>query len=175
MKFLWSGNPFKKNREEEAVSVALKKCYLFENFSVTEYLQLKDKLHVRKYNVGENVFEQHHPGTGVYVLVSGKVAIEENSFFIDTKTDEEAKRSIIVENLEPGDFFGELALVDDDHIRPATAKIIEPSLIIGFFKPDFMELLNQHPDTGAKLSLRIAKVTSERLKDAVEEIKKARS
>jgi len=175
MKFLWSGNPFKKDREEEAVADALKSCYLFKSFSVKEFLFLKDKLHVRKYNVGENVFEQHQPGTGMYVLVSGKVAIEENTFFVDTKSDRETKKTTIVANLEMGDFFGELALVDDDHIRPATAKIIELSLIVGFFKPDFMELLKQHPCTGAKLSLRLAKVTSERLKDAMEEIKKARS
>jgi CRP/FNR family transcriptional regulator len=175
MKFLWSGNPFKKDREEEAVAAALKNSYLFESFSAKEYMYLKDKLHVRKYNVGENVFEQHQPGTGMYVLVSGKVAIEEHTFFVDAKSGQETKKSKIIETLEPGDFFGELALIDDDHVRPATAKIIEPSLIVGFFKPDFMELLKQHPDTGAKLSLRLAKVASERLKDAVEEIKKARS
>ena len=175
MKFLWSGNPFKKDREEEAVMGALKNCYLFKSFSSKEFTYLKDKLHVRKYNVGENVFEQHQPGTGMYVLVSGNVAIEENTFFVDTKSDKETKKSKIIGNLEPGDFFGELALVDDEHLRPATAKIIEPSLIVGFFKPDFMELMKQHPCTGAKLSIRLAKVTSERLKDAIEEIKKARS
>jgi len=175
MKFLWSGNPFKKNREQEAVAAALKSCYLFENFSMKELIDLKERLHVRKYTVGENVFEQHQPGTGMYVLVSGSVAIEEESFFVDRTKNEEAKKTMIIENLVPGDFFGEFALVDDEHIRAATAKIIEPSLIIAFFKPDFMELIKQHPNTGIKLSIRLAKVASERLKDAVEEIKKARS
>lgn len=175
MKFLWSANPFKKNREQEAVAAALKSCYLFETFSIKELLDLKDRLHVRKYTVGENVFEQHQPGTGMYVLVSGTVAIEEETFFVDRKSNEETKKTTIIENLSPGDFFGELALVDDDHIRFATAKIIEPSVIVAFFKPDFMELIKQHPATGIKLSIRLAQVASERLKDAVEEIKRARS
>lgn len=175
MKFLWSANPFRKNREQEAVIAALQNCYLFENFSIKEILDLKDRLHVRKYTVGENVFEQHQPGTGMYVLVSGAVAIEEESFFIDRKKNEETKKTTVIENLKSGDFFGELALVDDDHVRPATAKIIEPSVIVAFFKPDFMALTKQYPNTGIKLSLRLAQVASERLKDAVEEIKKARS
>jgi len=175
MKFLWSANPFKKNREQEAVAAALKNCYLFESFSVKELAYLKDRLHVRKYTVGENVFEQHQPGTGVYVLVSGSVAIEEESFFVDRKSDKETKKTTVIENLVSGNFFGEFALIDEEHIRPATAKIIEPSLIVTFFKPDFMELIKQHPSTGVKLCLRLAKVASERLKDAAEEIKKARS
>jgi len=174
MKFLWSANPFKKNREQEAVAAALKNCYLFENFSIKELIDLKDRLHVRKYTVGENVFEQHQPGTGMYVLVSGTVAIEEEIFFVDRNSNQETKKATVIENLVSGDFFGELALVDEEHIRFATAKIIEPSLIIAFFKPDFMEFLKQHPNIGIKLSLRLAKVASERLKDAVEEIKKAR-
>ncbi len=88
MKFLWSANPFRKNREKEAVAAALKNCYLFETFSITELLDLKDRLHIRRYTVGENVFEQHQPGTGMYVLVSGTVEIEEESFFIYRKNNE---------------------------------------------------------------------------------------
>ena len=175
MKFLWSSNPFKKNRQEEAVAAALKSSFLFETLSIRELSYLKDRIHVRKYNVGENVFEQHQPGTGMYIIVSGKVAIEEENFFIDRNSNAESKATSIIENLEHGDFFGEFALVDDEHVRVATAKIMEPALIIGFFKPDFMELAKQHPATGVKICLRLAKVASERLKDAAEEVKKKRA
>lgn len=172
MKFLWSSSPFKKNREQEAVTAALKSCYLFETFTAKELPYLKNRLHVRKYNVGENVFEQNQPGTGLYILVSGSVAIEEDSFFVSKKNNVESRKTKIIETIEPNDFFGELALIDEEHLRPATAKILKPSLIVGFFKPDFLELLKEHPATGTKLSLRLAKVTSARLKDATEEIKK---
>jgi len=174
MKFLWSLNPFKKNREEEAVARALKNCFLFESFSAKDLSCLKGRLHVRKYNVGENVFEQHQPGSGMYVLASGKVALEGSSFFVDRKTNKEKKKTVVWENLEPGDFFGELAIVEDNHVRHFTAKIIEPSLIIGFFKPDFMVLTKQNPSIGVKLALKLAKVASERLKDAAEELEKKR-
>jgi CRP/FNR family cyclic AMP-dependent transcriptional regulator len=174
MKFIWSSSLFKKDKDEEHVMEALKKCFLFESLTPRELAVVRKAVHVRRYNVGENVFQQHQPGTGVYIIVNGKVGIETEKVFADPKTRIEKSDVVLLETLVAGDFFGELALVEDESVRTATAKIIEPSLLIGFFKPDFIEIMNIRPATGLKLSLKLAQVITERVKQAVEEIHRLR-
>ena len=46
--------------------------------------------------------------------------------------------------LQPGECFGEMALLDGSN-RSATATAIEPTQTFTLFRQDFMEFLQEHP------------------------------
>ena len=71
-------------------------------------------------------------------------------------------RQVLAE-LTKGDFFGELALLDEEP-RSATAKAIESSNLIGFFRTDLLVLIKRYPDLGNKILLNLSRVLGERLR-----------
>ena len=64
------------------------------------------------YQPGEIIFQQGYPGDYAYIIVSGEVEI------IDLKPDGAVE---MIALLEPGQMFGEMALLDDKP-RSATAR-----------------------------------------------------
>ena len=83
----------------------------------------------------------------MYVIRSGRV---------DVVLKHNTLNPIILAELEPGDFFGEMALLGDSS-RSATAVARERSELIGFFHPDLLEIINLHPhpsDVDRNLLLR---------------------
>ena len=173
MTHIWS-SIFRKDKDEEMILEAIKKCFLFDSLNSSELSTIRDSIHVRKYNVGEKVFEQHQAGTGMYLIVSGSISIEADRIFVDTKTGGAKKKVLRVVDLKDGDFFGELALVEDESVRNATARIMEPTLLVGFFKPDFIQIINTRPSLGLKLSLKLAQALAERIEQFTEELHKLR-
>lgn len=65
-----------------------------------------------QYQAGEIIFRQGYPGDYAYVIVSGQVEI------VDVKPDGSIEHIAL---LEPGQMFGEMALLDDQP-RSATAR-----------------------------------------------------
>ena len=156
---LWA-NLFKADlrrdpEEAECVEV-LKKVPLFEGISNRELSVITRLLHKRTYQAEEFVFHQNDPGLGMYVILHGTVAIMA-----------ETNRPPLAE-LHDGDFFGELALLDELP-RSAGAKATAPSVILGFFQPDFFSLVDRHPRLGNKILLRLARMIGRRLRVTVDQ------
>jgi CRP-like cAMP-binding protein len=82
---------------------------------------------------------------------------------VDIVLNQKTERRLILAELEAGDFFGEMALLGDTS-RSASAVARDRSELIGFFHPDLVEIINIHPEVGAKISLGLAKTLSERLR-----------
>jgi CRP/FNR family cyclic AMP-dependent transcriptional regulator len=61
----------------------------------------------------------------------------------------------VVGTLYPSELLGELSLLDDS---PCSSSIVaaEDSELIGFFKPDLMDILVTKPQMGCKILLRLA-------------------
>ena len=165
--FLWE-NIFKKKAQEENIITILGNNILFKNLTRKELRFIERIVHTRKYRSGEAVFKQSENGVGMYIIAKGSVEI--------TVLDELAlargiqPREVIVTRLESGDFFGELSLVEDGGKRSASAYAGEDSVLIGFFKPDLLEILDRSPSTGVKVIFRLAEVLGRRLKDTTEKI-----
>jgi len=174
MKFLWSSHPFRKDKAREIILNSLKNNFLFEKLTSSELSIIEGLVHVRKYSVGEDVFRQHQPGAGMYIIASGKVCIEVEKNLIDPKTNVQKKKIELLATLSDGDFFGESALVGGDLIRSTTARVIESALLIGFFKPDMLELIKDRPTIGAKICYKLAQIIGKRLEEASEELLKQR-
>jgi CRP/FNR family transcriptional regulator, cyclic AMP receptor protein len=152
---LW-GNIFKScQKEGNAVSDVLKKIPMFGNLKNRELLQIERILHRREYHANEAVFFEGDPGLGMYIIEDGIVDIVSGSV-----------RQPLAD-LQHGEFFGELSLLDD---APRTASAIArtPCKLLCFFQPDLFDLLGRNPRLGVKILLNLASVIGERLKKANE-------
>ncbi|HAG91462.1 MAG TPA: cyclic nucleotide-binding domain-containing protein [Bdellovibrionales bacterium] len=154
--FAWA-NLFRSDSKEKSVLETLKQTHIFGSLSKRELQLVIQTIHVRDYAPGEIVFSQGELGIGMYIILNGKVDV----MATDPSGSDEPR---LVTQLESGDFFGELALVEKQGRRTATAKASVESSLIGFFKPDLLEILDRQPQTGSKIVLRLAEVLGRRLK-----------
>ncbi|HLH32768.1 MAG TPA: cyclic nucleotide-binding domain-containing protein [Terriglobia bacterium] len=150
---IW-GNIFRLGTRKESLAENLQNIPLFHELTPKELKILERLVHIRTYDAGEPVFVETEPGAGMYVIRSGQV---------DIVLQYRSENRLLLAELEPGDFFGEMALLGDTS-RSATAVARERSELIGFFHPDLMEIINLHPGMGAKISLGLAKTLAERLR-----------
>jgi CRP/FNR family cyclic AMP-dependent transcriptional regulator len=122
-------------------------------------------MHRREYRAGEPVFFEGDPGLGMYIIQDGDVSIQ-----VAGKDGE--RRELVV--LSDGDFFGELALLDESP-RSADAVAKSDCLLLGFFRPDLFELIARKQELGIKIVLKLAEIVAQRLRRTDKELTKVRS
>jgi CRP-like cAMP-binding protein len=155
------GNVFKKkySTEDDIIST-LRIIPLFHDMTYAELKEFRKIIHRRVFKENEPIFWEGEPGVGMYIVKAGSVGI----YKISSDRD---KKEIAV--LSPGEFFGELALLDESP-RSATCIARENCEIIGLFRPDLFNILAQKPRLGNKFLLQLAIVIGERLKGTNKEL-----
>jgi len=106
----------------------------------------------RHYRRGEVVFHQGDPGETLHLVRQGHLKV-----VIPGETGEETVLTIV----GPGEFFGELALLDGGP-RSATVDAATPMKLLVIGHREFWELLNEAPPLAGK----IMRALSERLRSA---------
>lgn len=158
---LFSQRAVKKGSIEEILS----KVPAFANLSTRELKEVSAIVHKREYRAGEPVFYQGDPGLGMYIIEDGEVAIR-----ILDKDGEERELALLTD----GDFFGELALLDESP-RSANAICKTDCILIGFFRPDLFELIEKNNALGIKIVLKLAEIVALRLRQTDKELSKVKS
>mgnify|MGYP001774057981 CR=1 FL=1 len=154
-------NIFKgKKKRDEMVESILKEVPAFSHLERKEIELLASIVHKREYKKGEYIFYQGDPGLGMYIIQEGEVLIQ--------YTDPDGnKKDLAI--LKDGDFFGEIALIDESP-RSASAICKTDCHIIGFFRPDLFEIIERHPKLGIKIVLKLAEIIAERLRRTNQEV-----
>lgn len=134
--------------QEEATRM-LADSIIFSDIPRRVLRHLVDGMYHRHYHNNEVIFKAGDPGLGMYLVLSGTVIIQ-----LDGKH---------LAELNPGDFFGEVALFGDE-IRTADATASGDTELIGFFQPDLQEWVERSPKLGVKVLLQLGKVLAERLR-----------
>ena len=150
MKSLYE-NFFKNKESSDPVLQVLGQVPIFENLTPKELKDLARLTHERFYKANEPVFKKLAPSEGMYVILKGTVEIKDP----DSNT--------TFATLGSGDFFGELALLDEEP-RSAMAVAKEASELIGFFRTDLLTLMTRDPELGNKILLNLSRVLGERLR-----------
>jgi len=151
---IWGNGIFKKKKKEDDIFAILKQVPIFSDLKPRELIEVEKIVHRRSYKKNETIIHAGDPGLGMYIIIKGSVEIIEE--------DEKAgKRSLA--NLSDGSFFGDMALLDEDP-RSASAIALVDCEIMGFFRPDFLDLIYRKPKLGIKVLLALAKVIGERLR-----------
>ena len=170
-KYLWTDYFSKKNESEITVISTLKRNRLFKRLTQKEYEYVSKVIHVRHFSPHEVVFSQYEKGLGMYMIAKGAIEIRVKS----PNNLESADPGNLVTTLNEGSFFGELALIDDEAKRTATAIATTPSTLLGFFKPDLMEIIERKPGLGVKILLELSQVLGRRLTETTEQISRIKS
>jgi len=153
------------NKEKESDTVlTLKQIPIFADLTEKEFTQIEKIIHKRNYKPKEFIFKESAPGVGMYIIMKGSVDIVLNS-----STEDET----ILATMKEGNFFGELTLLDEKP-RSAAAVSRENSVILGFFRPDLLDLLKRKPSFGIKILLNLASIIGDRLRDTNETLEKMR-
>lgn len=122
------------NLSDEAES--LSRVQLFRRLTPEELEQLAQEVDQVVYKAEEPIFQEQDKGDALYVVDSGSVRI--------WVLDEDVKPVTLAE-LKPGDFFGELAVLDRG-ARSTNATAIVDSTLHRLSSDDFQKFLLEHPD-----------------------------
>jgi len=95
----------------------------------------------RKYKKGNIVVLEKEMGAALFVIISGKVKI--------VRTDEDG-REVILSIFGPGEFFGEMSLLDG-LARSASVVALAKAELFMIHRRDFLKLLNEHPQVAISL------------------------
>jgi len=160
----WSNIFRRRDKEEADIFDMLKKVPIFQDLGRREFNKIESILHRRNWNADEGIINEGDPGVGMYIIVAGEVRI--------TQVGEDGVQQQLA-TLTGGDFFGEQALLDESP-RTASAYANEPCRIIGFFRPDLLELIESNPRLGLKIVMRLSQMISVRLRHTNRLLKEAR-
>jgi CRP-like cAMP-binding protein len=126
---------------------------IFADLEPAELAALERLAELREFAEGAVVVSQEDPGDALYVLVEGKVKVVLYG---------ESGREIILSIFKaPGDFFGEMSLLDGEP-RSATVIAAEASRLLVLSRKDFHAHLERRPRT----ALRVLTELSRRLRRA---------
>ena len=143
------------NRTESETVYTLRQVPIYKDFSKKEFTELEKLVHHRTYASGDFVFKNRAPGEGMYIIMKGTIKIT-----IGTRSGDEK----VLAELKEGDFFGELALFDNEP-RSANALATTDSKLIGFFTADLLSLQDRNPQMTNKILMNLGSMLGERLRN----------
>jgi len=132
----------------------LKKNLLFKGCTPDDFELLAGLFVERKVNPNTTIFSEKMPGEALYIIKSGEVRIS-----IMAGEGEEAG----LLQLGPGDFFGEIALIQESS-RAVTARSENAAQLIMLSRKDFLALMDLDPRLAARVTLSIARLLAMRVK-----------
>jgi len=147
---IWS-NIFKRDSKveiEKDMAVALTKVPIFSELSKREIQKIIRIAHKRDYKEGEEIVRQRQPSAGMYVIMRGEAKVIRRS-------DEGIE--IRLATMNEGDFFGDMDLLDNAP-RTATITATTPSQVIGLFRPELLQLVEQDPKLASKIWFKLAQM-----------------
>ncbi len=156
---LW-GNIFRKKGEEESLAEFLHSVPVFAELGGKDLAFLENLVHLRHYHPHEIVFEEGDPGSGMYVIRSGRVKV----FQRRNETDEQE-----LALLGRGDFFGETTLTAPAP-RTASVRTLDHTALVGLFRADLLETALKNPAVANRILLGLTRVVSERLQAVGQEL-----
>ncbi|MDF1541771.1 MAG: cyclic nucleotide-binding domain-containing protein [Anaerosomatales bacterium] len=109
---------------------------LFSRCTTAEIEAVTSRALVNEFETGQLIVSQGTPGTAFYLVLEGRVEVEKDGAHVG--------------GLGPGEFFGEMALLDSAP-RSATIRAAEPTRCMMLSSWDFRAALEQHPSVAVKL------------------------
>ncbi len=106
----------------------------------------------QRYRKSEVIFEEGSTGSEMYLIHSGRV-------LLSVRQNETQQIALVV--LKPGDFFGEMALVDDSPRSATTSAVEDDTELIVIDRARFLFMVRQQPE----FALSLMHTLCQRLRD----------
>lgn len=143
--------------KEGHILPVLRTLPLFERLTFRDLKKIELIVHERTFIPNEVVFYERQPGTGMYIIKKGLIKL--------TKTINE--ENITIAELEEGEFFGEMSLLED-YPRSAQATAVVKTETLGIFRPDLFDLIERNPRLGSNILLKLSQRLANRLRKTTE-------
>ncbi|HEX8340504.1 MAG TPA: DUF1003 domain-containing protein [Tepidisphaeraceae bacterium] len=139
----------------------LKKIPLLAKLNADEAARLSELLAGRSFKENEPVIWVGEPGEELFLINSGRVQV--------TSPDDQG-RDVLLGTLGPGDFFGDVALLDGGP-RTASVRTIEPAELCVLKRSDFLRFLREHPDA----ALDVLSIVGHRHRETLDKLRGVRN
>ncbi len=147
---------FLREKLESPKLARLREIPLFSELTAGELRIVDNLLHERDFVKDEIVFDEGEEGQAIYFILKGKVLICRQGRPVDGA----------IAELSAGQFFGELALLDDAP-RMAQVRAAGDCVMAVFFREDFIGLLHTHARIASKITLQLSRHIGRRLRETV--------
>ncbi len=132
----------------------LKQVEIFSGLSDSELDIITDSCIARSYPKNTVIINEDDFADSLYVIESGRVKV-----YCSDKNGKE----FIMNTMGTGEYFGELALLDDDK-RSASVRTLDKSVFLIMYKDEFNKILDEQPNIARtlikNLTKRVRKLTS---------------
>jgi len=118
---------------------------LFSQLNERDLATLAEEVDQVSFKSGETIFQTFDQGDALYLVESGSVRIWVH---------DDDVQQITLSELKPGDFFGELAVLDKGE-RSANATAMTDSTLHRLHRDDFHQFMLKHPHVGVDLICEI--------------------
>lgn len=124
----------------------LQRIPMFAGLNRRQLESLARRFVERKFDAGETIVTQGRGGEGFFVVISGRAeAIREHA---------DGEKTVL-NPLEPGDFFGEMALLSEG-IRTASVVATEPTTCLVLARWDFLGALREDSEMAVVILQELA-------------------
>jgi CRP-like cAMP-binding protein len=124
----------------------LQRTPLFRRLNRRQIEQLAKRFVERTYAPGEKIVTQGKGGEGFFIIMEGRAeAVREQA----------DGTQVTLNSLEPGEFFGEMALLIDQ-VRTASVTATEPTCCLVLAQWDFIGLLREDADMAVAVLQELA-------------------
>ena len=154
-----------KAKVERSIIDVLKEVPIFEALSNRELQNIARIAYRRHYSAGEVIIHEGQNAAGMYIMVDGQAEV--------TKVLEDGT-ILHLTTLENSGLFGDVGLLDSSP-RTATVKATRDSSIIGFFRPELLELINSNPRLASKVIFKLGQILTARFRLIHDEFEKAQA
>jgi extracellular factor (EF) 3-hydroxypalmitic acid methyl ester biosynthesis protein len=110
----------------------------------------------QRYEPGEVILGERHHSHAIFVLASGRVAVEKDHLGV----------GVVVDELRPGAVFGEVSFLDGS---PTSASIVARDSVVVFVLDELDELLTSDPALASGFYRSLATLLARRLRFTTEE------
>ena len=154
-----------KAKIERSIIDVLKEVPIFEELSNREIQNIARIAYQRHYGAGEVIIHEGQNAAGMYIMVDGQAEV--------TKALEDGT-ILHLTTLENSGLFGDVGLLDSSP-RTATVKATRDSSVIGFFRPELLELMNSNPRLASKVIFKLGQILTARFRFIHNEFEKAQA
>ncbi|MFN0071965.1 MAG: Crp/Fnr family transcriptional regulator [Chloroflexota bacterium] len=137
--------------DRETIAQALKRVPFLTTLNGRDLNYIAGLASVRSYRAGAIIVQQDDTAIALYCILSGQVRVE--------RQQADGAKSILLAEMGPGGFFGEMSLVDD-FPRSASVTAQDDTVCALLSKWDFQKELRSHPE----MSLALLRVLSQRIR-----------
>jgi CRP-like cAMP-binding protein len=128
---------------------------IFATLSEAEEKSILDQCDSIDLVKGDILFRKGDESNALYIVSKGELSV----------LDEIPGQRVFLAGLHEGEIFGEMAFLDGNP-RSASVTAVKDSVVLRFTKEDFIRMVVESPETGARFMIAIGKFLVDRLRRA---------